>query len=303
VPHSLDWDKLKTFHAAGQAGSLTAAADKLRISQSAVSRQITALEEYLDMPLFHRHARGLTLTEQGQILFKTADEVATRIARVQSRVIDSRQKPQGVLRVSTPISLGSNWLTSVLPEFLDMYPDIDVQLILEDSEHDLSTFDVDCALRPWPSTQGDLIERKLGQITQSLYASHQYLSDHGAPTSAEDLDNHKIVAFGDLIPKNLHSANWVLDVGLPTGAKPRKPALVVNNLHGIMRAAEASIGIAGIPDYMTVLSKRLVRVLPSVRGDSFELFFVYPTELRGSVRAKVFREFLTRVTQNWPSDA
>ena len=255
------------------------------------------------MPLFHRHARGLTLTEQGQILFKTADEVATRIARVQSRVIDSRQKPQGVLRVSTPISLGSNWLTSVLPEFLDMYPDIDVQLILEDSEHDLSTFDVDCALRPWPSTQGDLIERKLGQITQSLYASHQYLSDHGAPTSAEDLDNHKIVAFGDLIPKNLHSANWVLDVGLPTGAKPRKPALVVNNLHGIMRAAEASIGIAGIPDYMTVLSKRLVRVLPSVRGDSFELFFVYPTELRGSVRAKVFREFLTRVTQNWPSDA
>ena len=303
MPHSLDWDKLKTFHAAGQAGSLTAAADKLRISQSAVSRQITALEEYLDMPLFHRHARGLTLTEQGQILFKTADEVATRIARVQSRVIDSRQKPQGVLRVSTPISLGSNWLTSVLPEFLDMYPDIDVQLILEDSEHDLSTFDVDCALRPWPSTQGDLIERKLGQITQSLYASHQYLSDHGAPTSAEDLDNHKIVAFGDLIPKNLHSANWVLDVGLPTGAKPRKPALVVNNLHGIMRAAEAGIGIAGIPDYMTVLSKRLVRVLPSVRGDSFELFFVYPTELRGSVRAKVFREFLTRVTQNWPSDA
>ena len=303
MPHSLDWDKLKTFHAAGQAGSLTAAADKLRISQSAVSRQITALEEYLDMPLFHRHARGLTLTEQGQILFKTADEVATRIARVQSRVIDSRQKPQGVLRVSTPISLGSNWLTSVLPEFLDMYPDIDVQLILEDSEHDLSTFDVDCALRPWPSTQGDLIERKLGQITQSLYASHQYLSDHGAPTSAEDLDNHKIVAFGDLIPKNLHSANWVLDVGLPAGAKPRKPALVVNNLHGIMRAAEAGIGIAGIPDYMTVLSKRLVRVLPSVRGDSFELFFVYPTELRGSVRAKVFREFLTRVTQNWPSDA
>jgi DNA-binding transcriptional LysR family regulator len=300
VPHSLDWDKLKTFHAAGQAGSLTAAADKLRISQSAVSRQITALEEYLDMPLFHRHARGLTLTEQGQILFKTADEVATRIARVQSRVIDSRQKPQGVLRVSTPISLGSNWLTSVLPEFLDMYPDIDVQLILEDSEHDLSTFDVDCALRPWPSTQGDLIERKLGQITQSLYASHQYLSDHGAPTSAEDLDNHKIVAFGDLIPKNLHSANWVLDVGLPTGAKPRKPALVVNNLHGIMRAAEASIGIAGIPDYMTVLSKRLVRVLPSVRGDSFELFFVYPTELRGSVRAKVFREFLSHATKDWP---
>lgn len=301
MPHALDWDKLKTFHAAGQTGSLTAAADKLRISQSAVSRQITALEDYLEMPLFHRHARGLTLTEQGQILFKTADDVAMRIARVQTHVIDSRRKPQGVLRVSTPISLGSNWLTSVLPDFLDMYPEIDVQLILEDSEHDLSTFDVDCALRPWPSTQGDVIERKLGQITQSLYASHKYLAKYGPPTSAQDLDNHKIVAFGDLIPKNLHSANWVLEAGLPEGAKPRKPALVVNNLHGIMRASEAGIGIAGLPDYMTALSKRLVRILPSVRGESFELFFVYPTELRGSVRAKVFREFLTRVTRDWPT--
>ena len=252
------------------------------------------------MPLFHRHARGLTLTEQGHILFKTADEVAVRIAQAQTNVIDSRQKPQGVLRVSTPISLGSNWLPSVLPEFLDTYPDIDVQLILEDSEHDLSVFDVDCALRPWPSTQGDLIERKLGQITQSLYASHQYLSDHGAPTSVRDLDNHRIVAFGDLIPKNLHSANWVLSAGRDPEEGPRKPALVVNNLHGIMRAAEAGIGIVGIPDYMTVLSRRLVKILPSVRGDEFDLFFVYPTELRGSVRAKVFREFLTHATRNWP---
>ena len=300
MPHSLDWDKLKTFHAAAATGSLTAAADKLKISQSAVSRQITALEDYLDMPLFHRHARGLTLTEQGHILFKTADEVAVRIARAQTSVIDSRQKPQGLLRVSTPISLGSNWLPSVLPDFLDTYPDIDVQLILEDNEHDLSVFDVDCALRPWPSTQGDLIERKLGQITQSLYASHQYLSDHGAPTSARDLDNHRIVAFGDLIPKNLHSANWVLDVGREANEPSRKPALVVNNLHGIMRAAEAGIGIVGIPDYMTVLSRRLVRILPSVRGEEFDLFFVYPTELRGSVRAKVFREFLTRATRDWP---
>ena len=70
MPHSLDWDKLKTFHAAAATGSLTAAADKLKISQSAVSRQITALEDYLDMPLFHRHARGLTLTEQVQVIFK-----------------------------------------------------------------------------------------------------------------------------------------------------------------------------------------------------------------------------------------
>jgi len=295
--YTVDWDKLKTFHAAAATGSLTAAAEKLRISQSAVSRQITALEESLEMPLFHRHARGLTLTEEGRILYQTTDDVSHKIALVQARVLDSRQKPQGVLRVSAPISLGSNWLPSVLPEFLETYPDIDVQLILEDNEHDLSDFDVDCALRPWPTTQGDVIERKIGTISQSLYASHSYLAKHGAPSSVDDLDNHKIIAFGSLIPRNLNSANWVLREG--RNNNPRKPALAVNNLHGIMRATEAGIGIAGLPDYMTVLSRRLVRILPSVRGDNFDIFFVYPTELRGSVRAKVFREFLTRVTKTW----
>jgi DNA-binding transcriptional LysR family regulator len=184
---------------------------------------------------------------------------------------------------------------------MDAYPEIEVQLILEDSEHDLMAFDVDCALRPWPSTQGDLIERRLGHVTQSLYASPSYLADHGAPRSAEDLDNHKIVAFGDLLPAKLQSSNWVLTAGLNKNSEPRKPVLSINNLHGIMRAAEAGIGLAGLPDYMTTSSRRLVRVLPDIRGESFELFFVYPTELRGSAKAKVFREYLQKIARSSPS--
>lgn len=300
MPDTLDWDKLKTFHAAADSGSLTAAAERLGISQSAVSRQITALEDSLETPLFHRHARGLTLTEQGRILFLAARDIAHRTALAQATVINSRSKPQGKLRVSTPISLGSNWLTSVLPEFLSAYPEIDVELVLEDEEHDLSSFEVDCALRPWRSTQGDVIERKLGTISQSLYASDTYLSKYGAPKSVGDLENHRIVAFGDLMPARLHSSNWVLSAGGREN-KPLKPTLSVSNLHGIMRAAEAGIGIAGLPDYMTALSRRLVRVLPDFRGEPFDVFFVYPTELRGSVKAKVFREFLIRVTKNWES--
>lgn len=298
MPDTLDWDKLKTFHAAAETGSLTAAAEKLRISQSAVSRQITALEESLDTPLFHRHARGLTLTEQGHILYVTAHDMAHKVALAQASVIDSRNKPQGTLRVSTPISLGSNWLTSILPEFISAYPEIDLQLILEDEEHDLSAFDVDCALRPWPSTQGDVIERRLGTISQSLYASDTYLAKYGAPTSLEDLDTHHIVAYGDLIPPRLHSTNWVLTQGRPEN-DPRKPIMEVNNLHGIMRAAEAGIGIAGLPNYMVTLSRRLVRILPNIKGAPFDVYFVYPSELRGSVKAKVFREFLVRVTKSW----
>ena len=299
MPDRIDWDKLKTFHAAARTGSLTRAAEDLGISQSAVSRQIAALEDSMNLPLFHRHARGLTLTEEGQLLYKTAAEVNGRIAASLAAVQNTRQLPQGTLRVSSPISLGSNWLTTVLPEFIDQYPDIEMQLFLEDGEHDLMDFDVDCALRPWPSTQGDLIERKLGRITQSLYASPGYLAKHGAPTSAQDLDNHAVVAFGDLTPGKLQSANWVLEAGREPGQPPRQPIISVNNLHGIMRAAESGIGLAGLPDYMVASSRRLVRVLPEVRGESFDLYFVYPTELRGSAKAKVFREFLQRMTKGW----
>ncbi len=295
---TLDWDKLKTFHAAAGTGSLTAAAEKLNISQSAVSRQIASLEDRLNTPLFHRHARGLTLTEQGHILYKTAHEMAHKVALAQAQVIDSRGKPQGKLRVSTPISLGSNWLMSVLPEFMEAYPEIDLQIILEDEEHDLSAMDVDCALRPWPTTEGDVIERRLGTISQSLYASDIYLARKGAPGSLSDLDNHDIIAFGDLMPKRLHSTNWVLVAGREPD-NPRTPIIELNNLHGIMRAAEAGLGIVGIPDYMISMSRRLVRVLPQVRGEAFDVYFVYPSELRGSVKAKVFREFLLKVSKNW----
>jgi len=298
MPDTLDWDKLKTFHAAADTGSLTAAANRLRISQSAVSRQISALEQQLGAPLFHRHARGLTQTEQGRILFKAAQDMAHQVALAQTNVIDSQEKPQGVLRVSTPISLGSNWLISLLPEFIKTYPLINIQLVLEDEEHDLSAFDVDCALRPWPSTQGDVIERKLGTISQSLYASHNYLAEHGAPTNVHDLNNHDIVAFGDMVPGRLNSANWVLELGRAEN-KIRTPVLAVNNLHGIMRAAEADLGIVGIPDYMVAMSRRLVRVLPQISGQPFDIYFVYPTELRGSTRAKVFREFLLRAAKKW----
>ena len=298
MPDSLDWDKLKTFHAAADTGSLTAAASRLRISQSAVSRQISGLEDQLGMPVFHRHARGLTLTEQGRILHRYVQDMAHRAALAQATVMDSLEKPQGVLRVSTPISLGSNWLISVLPAFMEQYPLIRVQLILEDEEHDLSAFDVDCALRPWPSTQGDVIERKLGTISQSLYASHNYLAKHGAPKDVKDLDNHNVVAFGDLNTGFLNSANWVLEVGRHERDR-RTPIMAVSNLHGIMRAAEADIGIVGIPDYMVTMSRRLVRVLPQVSGKPFDVYFVYPTELRGSAKAKVFREFLVRTAKSW----
>ena len=113
----MDWDKLRIFHAVADVGSLTHAGDKLNLSQSAVSRQIRGLEEQLNTNLFHRHARGLQLTEQGRILQQTTADIAARVAIAEATLQDSREKPQGELRISAPVALGSSWLVPRLKPF------------------------------------------------------------------------------------------------------------------------------------------------------------------------------------------
>ena len=171
----MDWDKLRIFHAVADAGSFTHAGHELGLSQSAVSRQISALEEALNVPLFHRHARGLILTEQGEMLYRTAHEVFTKLTAAQTRLMDSKEKPSGELRITTTVGLGSVWLTPRLREFSEIYPEIAVTLLLDDRELDLSMREADVAIRLRRPTQPDLIQRKLFTVHHHLYASAEYL--------------------------------------------------------------------------------------------------------------------------------
>ncbi len=294
----MDWDKLKTFQAAAETGSLTAAAERLALSQSAVSRQIASLEDDLGMPLFHRHARGLLLTEQGQILQDTTDGMSERVALAQSRLRDSREKPFGPLRVTTTVAMGSIWLTPRLVEFTRDYPDIVINLMLTDHSLDLGKLEADCAIRLWRPTQVDLIQRKLFTVGQSLYASRAYLSEHGSPNSMEDLDNHPIILYG--ATGALRDVDWLATHGRATN-NPRKPALILDNIYGVMKAAQFGVGIAGLPNYVARGNPELVRILPDVRGPEFDIYFVYPEELRRSKRIKAFSDFLSRQIRMWQS--
>ena len=115
----MDWDKLRVFHAVAEAGSFTHAGDTLNLSQSAVSRQISALEEALQVPLFHRHARGLILTEQGEALNRTVREVFAKLAMTEALLTESKEKPAGRLKVTTTVGFGSSWLAPRLHDFLE----------------------------------------------------------------------------------------------------------------------------------------------------------------------------------------
>jgi DNA-binding transcriptional LysR family regulator len=292
----MDWDKLRIFHAVADAGSFTHAGHELNLSQSAVSRQISALEEDLRVPLFHRHARGLILTEQGEVLYRTAHDVFTKLAAAKTRLMDSKEKPSGELRITTTVGLGSVWLTPRIKEFMELYPDIHVQLLLEDEELDLSMREADVAIRLRRPTQPDLIQRKLFTVHHHVYASVDYVRQHGIPKVAGDLDKHKILVFQGA--SYLTYVNMLLSVGRPDGDL-RIPALRVNSAYGLRRAVQAGAGIAILSDYLVAPDMNLVLVELEVGTPEFDTYFVYPEELKETKRVTVFRDFIVAKAREW----
>jgi len=289
----MDWDKLRVFHAVAEAGSFTHAGEALNLSQSAVSRQISALEESLNVPLFHRHARGLILTEQGELLYSTAREVFAKLAMTEGLLTESKDRPKGPLKVTTSVGFGSIWLTPRIREFLELYPDIQVAMVVDDSELDLSMREADVAIRMSPPRQPDLVQRHLMTVHVHLYAAPEYLKKYGTPRRAEELDQHRLVVYGDESRAPISNINWALEAGTKPGHE-RRPILQVNNTYGLLRAVSSGLGIAALADYVAVESPDLVRVLPELTGPPVEAYFVYPEELRSSKRISVFRDFLIR---------
>ena len=177
----MDWDKLRVFHAVAEAGSFTHAGDTLNLSQSAVSRQISALEEALSVPLFHRHARGLILTEQGEALNRTVREVFAKLAMTEALLTESRDKAAGRLKVTTTVGFGSTWLAPRLQPFLEAHPEVTVSLLLDDGDLDLAMREADVAIRMHPPKQPDLVQRHLMEIEWIVCAAPSYLAKHGTP--------------------------------------------------------------------------------------------------------------------------
>jgi DNA-binding transcriptional LysR family regulator len=288
----MDWDKLRVFHAVAEAGSFTHAGDTLNLSQSAVSRQISALEEALSVPLFHRHARGLILTEQGEALNRTVREVFAKLAMTEALLAESKEKPAGRLKVTTTHSFGVAWLAPRLKNFLSAHPDVSVSLLLDDTDLDLAMREADVAIRMHPPRQPDLVQRHLGEIRWQVWASPDYLKAHGMPETAEDLDNHKLILFGDRKPP-VQDVNWLGEVGRRDGT-PRRGLLEVNSLQAMVMAIRAGIGIGAVPDYLMHDPAGLISLLPNLPKPHVDMFFVYPEELRNSKRVSVFRDFLVK---------
>ncbi|EWY37859.1 LysR family transcriptional regulator [Skermanella stibiiresistens SB22] len=289
----MDWDKLRVFHAVAEAGSFTHAGESLNLSQSAVSRQISALEESLNVPLFHRHARGLILTEQGELLYHTARDVFAKLSMTEAMLTESREHPKGPLKITTTVAFGTTWLTPRAREFLQIYPDIQLSLLLDDTELDLGMREADIAIRMTSPRQPDLIQRHLMTIRFHVYGHVSYLKRKGVPKTIQELDNHDLIAYPADMRAPISNINWLLEAGDPPQGT-RTPIMRVNNVYAIYKAVESGLGMAALPDYMVEGSRDMVRVLPELSGPKVETYFVYAEELRHSKRIAVFRDFLVR---------
>ena len=287
----MQWDKLRVFHAVAEAGSFTRAGEALRLSQSAVSRQISALEASLGVTLFHRHARGLKLTEHGELLYRTAREVFAKVGMTEAMLAEGKDRPKGPLIVTATLGFSTSWLAPRIAKFVDLYPEISLTLTADDRELDLGMREADVAIRMRAPTQPDLIQRHLMTVHIHAYASKGYLKEWGVPNTLDDLDHHRLIAYSEGPLTKITDPNWLLRSSSGDSAL-RRPAFRVNNVLAMQRAVESGLGIAALPDYIVEEHTVAVRVLSEMGGPSVETYFVYPEELRASKRITVFRDFL-----------
>lgn len=287
--YGMDWDKLRIFHAVADAGSLTHAGEKLHLSQSAVSRQIRTLEENLNATLFHRHARGLILTEQGELLFHATSAMDHRLEAATARIRDSTDEVFGELRVTTTTGFGSLWLAPRLSKLYDKYPDLKIDLMLEERVLDLPMREADVAIRMKEPSQADLIRKRLMSVNMRLYATQDYLNSTGTPHNTDDLRAHRLICQSTTAAQVSAGSSFVQHL-LTYNVRS---SLTVNNYFGVLQGVLADLGIGVLPDYVTEDFPNLVRVLPELESNEIPVFLAYPEELRQSKRIAAFRDFVT----------
>jgi len=295
----MDWDKLRVFHAVADAGSLTHAGEQLHLSQSAISRQIRGLEDQIQATLFHRHARGLLLTEQGEILYKATRSIAEELGIAAARIRDSRDGVFGELRVTTTAGFGALWLAPRLNRLFDEHPHLSVDLILTESILDLPMRQADVAIRLSSPNQAELIRRPLMEINLRLYASRSYVERVGAPKNPEDLINHRLISYSSNAPQPGEAREWLCR----QLSNERTSHLMINSYFGVMKAAVNGLGVAALPDYITRDTPDLVNILPEEHSPPITVYFVYAEELRKSKRVLAFRDFILNEIEIYRSSA
>lgn len=294
----MDWDKLRIFHAVAESGSLTGAGKALSLSQPAVSRQIATLEENLGVGLFRRHARGLVLTEQGELLYETTKDIFHRLSVVKGQLGDTRKRPEGPLTITVSEFVASTWLAPKLVQFRETYPDIQLTILVDDKILKINLKEADAALRLSKPTESDLIHRHLASIHFHICGSKSYFEKYGRPKIVNELKNHRLIGVPENITWPFSNPNWLFEVA---GMSARSNSIMMtNSMQAIHQAVKTGAGLAVLPDYLIASDESLEAVLPRLERPPVDMYFIYAEERRNSRRLTAFRDFLLENIQATP---
>lgn len=287
------WDKLRIFYQVAAIGSFSGAAEVLNTSQSALSRSILTLEDYIQVRLFERVPRGLILTRQGEILFKTLKKITSELSQAQSFIEGEENEPVGFIRIAATAGFASLHLSALMPEFLELYPNIQLSIHGNDIIPNLHSDDVDAVISPFIDSDDSLIQTYLTTFHLKLYASEEYLKKFGVPKTLSDLDDHRLLAYGD--HRTFHpfgDANWHLTSGVKNGCV-RQPYLMINSAVGLFNFAVAGIGIISLSkEHPPLKNSSLIEVLPSLKSPTIDAYFIHSTRTKKIKRIDILKDFL-----------
>ncbi|MBX9649909.1 MAG: LysR family transcriptional regulator [Xanthobacteraceae bacterium] len=284
---------INLFVSAAERGAFALAARDLGITPSAVSKAVARLEERLGIRLFRRTTRAIALTDDGLIFFERCRSALSDIKAAEDALLHRAERPRGLLRVSVPIAFGTRLIAPLLPEFLERYREVDLEILSSDRTSDLVEDGLDCAIRTGALQDSTLIARKLMDTRFIACAAPSYLKSHGEPTSVGDLAGHRTLRF--IMPSSNRPFVWPFLVnGKPFAFTPPAHA-TFNNVDTMIGAAEAGAGILLKQDYMlanSLAAGRLTPVLEPFTADGGPVSIVYLPSRHLSPKLRVFVDHL-----------
>jgi DNA-binding transcriptional LysR family regulator len=272
-------------------GSFAAAADKLEISRAMVSKQIQKLEEHLGTRLMNRTTRRLSLTETGRAFYERSTQIMADVAEAEQIAGQMTRMPQGVLRVTIPLSYGQHRLGAIIGDYTQAYPQVQLDISLSDRKVDLVDEGFDLAIRIGAMPQSDLIARKLGGVRSIVCAAPAYLARHGAPQTPADLAQHACLGY----TLTGTGADWRLEGPAGLAIVPISGPIRADNGDIIRLAALGGAGIVFQPHFIVgddIAAGRLVRVLPQWQSAELGVYAVYPSRKHLSAKVRTFVDFL-----------
>jgi len=280
-------------------GSLSAAAREMQITQPTVSKTISNLEDVIGARLLERNTAGLTATDAGKRFYTHAKRVLDAYEEALSDVRGELEQPSGLLRISAPVGIGQMHLSTAIQQFLDMHPNVQIELILNDRMIDLIEEGIDLAIRLGGSLPGNLIARKVASSKRIVVASPQYLSRHGTPSTVQALEKHNFVRYA-----------WLQDgdrIGFYRKGKMVEVEVLgrfrVNNSFSVRECIASGFALGIAPRWLVhdlLQSGQLVRILPDWEAAPHEVHLLYPSGRFMPLRTRKLIEFLQATIPAWP---